>query len=151
MDLIQNLALQSVTTRPNSTNLTEELEMHKLRTSVFTISERLRHTLRIEHCCRILGVRERLRHTLGIEHCCKILGVRESGVGDKRNKASGVDYYRKWRPSAWWSDCKSRVPKPGPDTLDRGVDTLSPGTVVIGLRCKKAFRSILPGILQVTR
>jgi len=132
LDLIQNLALQSVTTRPNSTNLTEELEMQKLRTSVFTISERL-------------------RHTLGIEHCCKILGVRESGVGDKRNKASGVDYYRKWRPSAWWSDCKSRLPKPGPDGLDKGVDTLSPGTLLIGLRCKKAFRSILPGILQVTR
>lgn len=32
LDLIQNLALQSVTARPNSTNLTKELEMQKLRT-----------------------------------------------------------------------------------------------------------------------
>lgn len=72
-------------------------------------------------------------------------------VGDERNKAASIDYYGKWRLSAWWSDCKSRVPKPGTDRLDRVVDILSPGTLLIGLRCKKAFRSILPDILQVTR
>ena len=108
---MHNLALQSVTTRPNSTNVTEELDMQKLRTYIFPISKRLRHTLRIE------------------KHCCKILDVRESVVGDTRNTAASIDYYRKWRLSAWWRDCKSRVPKPGTDRLARSVDMLSLGTL----------------------